>query len=351
MSLPFQPLLTIERSSLPEVTIYGVISVVDGEGRSLIALGDQSAKLWTRSCLKPWQLLNHLHILSEHYPKLEDRHYALMLSSHSAQDYHLKALDEIEAIGGVDDSALQNTALYPISPSERFKFRSQKLPPCSRWGSCSGKHMGFVLALNASGKDSSKYLEPDSEHFLRMKKMLAQFLNIDWQEIPQTTDGCRLPNYGFRPQEIARLYNQLTRPYHSLGLSSFPDDAGGAAIANNFDRLKLFMKQHPEYVGGDERFDTELMQGKYTDTEEAMVLAKEGADGLITIGVAPCKLYPSGLGIVIKSSSGDDPRYFTLITLELLDRLKLLRPTQRRENKLKHLNFQYHFELPELASR
>ena len=340
MSLPYQPILTIERSS-----IYGALTVQDGQGRDLVAIGDQSAKFWTRSCLKPWQLLNHLHILSEHYPALDDRHFALMLSSHSAQDYHLKALDEIEAIGDVDDSVLQNTPLYPINPAQRFAFRSSKAQPCSRWGSCSGKHLGFVMALNACGLDSSKYLDPDGEHFTRMKKMLAYLLQIDYHEIPQTTDGCRLPNYALRPGEIARLYNQLVRPFDSLGLPPPPDELAG--IMHQFDRLKSFMSRYPEYVGGDERFDTELMQGKYTDTREAMLLAKEGADGVLTIGVAPCKRYPSGLGIMIKSSSGDDPRYFSIITLELLDRLKLLRPGQRHENKLKHLNFVFHFEISE----
>jgi L-asparaginase II len=342
MFLPNQPLLTIERSSLPEVTIYGVMTVQDGEGRSLVAIGDQNAKLWTRSCLKPWQLLNHLDILRKHYPALEDRHFALMLSSHSAQEYHLRTLDEIEAIGGVDDSFLQNTPLYPMNPTRRFAIRAAKQPPCSRWGSCSGKHMGFILALLACGLDPSKYLDPEQPHFVRMKKLLAHLVQKDWHDIPQTTDGCRLPNYALTAPEIARLYNQLARPLGSLRLPAPEPEISGSL--EEFDRLKLFMSSYPQYVGGDERFDTELMQGIYTDAKEAMVIAKEGADGLLCIAVAPCRLYPSGLGIVIKSSSGDDPRYFSVITLELLDRLKLLRPGQRRENKLKHLNFVFHFE-------
>ncbi len=349
MSIPFQPLLSIERSSVLEVTIFGVINVQDGEGRTLISLGDQDALMWTRSCLKPWQLLNHLHILSKHYPAIEDKHYALMLSSHSAQDYHLKALDEIEAIGGVTDAVLQNTPLYPINPAQRFAFREKKQSPCSRWGSCSGKHLGFVLALMAEGKDYTKYLLPEGEHFVRMKKLLAYLTQSDAASIPQTTDGCRLPNYAFKAPQIARLYNQLVRPFSSLNLPEAPEELREEVA--QFDRLKEFMGRFPEYVGGDERFDTELMQGKYTDTKEAMLLAKEGADGMLTIGVAPCKMYPSGLGIVIKSSSGDDPRYFKLIALELLDKLHLLRPGQRPENKLKHLNFIYHFEAPALASR
>lgn len=352
MSLPYEPVLTIKRSSIPEVIIYGAISVLDGEGRRLVSLGKQDEKYWTRSCLKPWQLLNHLHILSAHYPELKDEHFALMLSSHSAQDYHLKALDEIERIGKVNDSVLQNTPLYPINPAQRFKFRAEKQAPCSRWGSCSGKHLGFVLALRAEGKDSSKYLDPGSEHFARMKAMLAHLLSVNTDEIPQTTDGCRLPNYAFKLSDIARLYVQLASPYESLKLA--PASGELAQIFSQFDRLKTFMSRHPEFVGGDERFDTELMQGKYVDLndeggKQRIVLAKEGADGLLTIGISPCPKYPSGLGIVIKSSSGDDPRYFSLIALELLDRLQLLKPSQRRENKLAHLNFEYHFQVKQVS--
>ena len=351
MSLPFQPLLTIERTSIPEVTIYGAMTVLDGTGRKLIEIGDQDSKYWTRSCLKPWQLLNHLHIVSKHYPALEDRHLALMLSSHSGQSYHLKALDEMEAMAGVDDSVLQNTPLYPVNPEQRMALRASKKQPCARWGCCSGKHLGFVMALMAEGKDHSKYLDPSSEHFVRMKKLLGHFLNVDWREIPQTTDGCRLPNYAFKPAEIALLYNQLVRPYDSLGLPEADPSLGISESLAQFDRLKQFMSKCPEYVGGDERFDTELMQGKYTNIAEAMILAKEGADGIITIGVGPCKQYPSGLGIFVKSSSGDDPRYFSLIALELLDRLNLLLPAQRPQNRLKHLNFVYHFHLPELVAQ
>ena len=170
-------------------------------------------------------------------------------------------------------SVLQNTPLYPINPAQRFAIRASKQAPCSRWGSCSGKHMGFVMALNACALDSSKYLDPDGEHFLRMKKLLAHLLQIDWRDIPQTTDGCRLPNYALRVTEIARLYNQLARPLSSLGLPPASEDI--SASLRHFDRLKLFMSRYPQYVGGDERFDTELMQGNYTDTQEATVLARK----------------------------------------------------------------------------
>ena len=347
MRLPWEPLLTIERSGLPEVTIYGTVTVMDGAGRLLVSMGEQSGRIWTRSCLKPWQLLNHLHILLKNYPQLTEYHYALMLSSHSGETMHLQALDEMLALSGVDEGELQNTPLYPMNPEMRIKLKASGEMPRARWASCSGKHLGFVMAAKAAGEDSSLYLDPGQPHFERMKKLLGYLLNEDWNTIPQTTDGCRLPNYAFAPTQLARLYLQLATGLDSSHLPAPPPELKD--VVANFPRLAEFMNKYPQYVGGDDRFDTQLMRNKYTDG--AFIFAKEGADGLLTIGVSGCPLYPQGLGIVIKSSSGDDQRYFTLIALELLDKLKLLKSSKRRENKLKHLNFQFHFELAEFAKK
>ncbi len=348
MNLPWEPLLTVDRSELPELALYGVISVIDGSGRLLVSRGEQTAKLWTRSCLKPWQLLGHLHILKQHYPKLEDRHYALMLSSHSGQQIHLDALDEMLQIAGVDLNVLQNTPRYPSDLSLKYKLKSAGEKPTSRWGSCSGKHLGFVMAMNAVGQDSTRYLEPDQPHFERLKKTLAYLVNDDWQNIRQTTDGCRLPNYAFTAPELARLYAQLAT---DLKFESLPDaPADVKDVVANFSMLSRVMSAYPEYVGGENRLDTDLMRGKYS-IDGVQLLAKEGADGLLTIGVRPCDLYSKGLGIVIKLSSGEDLYHIGLIALEVLDSLKLLKDSAKKENKLKHLKFTYHYELAEFARR
>lgn len=346
MNLPWEPLLTVERSNLPEVTIHGIVSVIDGSGRLLVSQGEQSARIWTRSCLKPWQLLNHLHILKEHYPKLQDRHFALMLSSHSSEEIHQKALDEMLAIAGVTDSVLQNTPRFPVNAELRVKYKSSGQKPTSRWGSCSGKHLGFVMAMNALGQDSSRYLEPSQEHFVRMRKVLAYLLNENWENIPQTTDGCRLPNYAFTTPQIARLYLQMASGLESSKLSPAPEEL--RPVIANFAELAKYMSEYPEYVGGQERFDTELMKGQYT--EGVKLLAKEGADGLLTIGLMPCPAYPSGLGIAVKSSAGDEPKFLKMIVLELLHKLKLLSASARKENPYKHLEYKFNFELlPESA--
>lgn len=348
MNLPWELLLTVDRSELPELAFYGIISVIDGSGRLLVSRGEQAAKIWTRSCLKPWQLLGHLHILTQNYPQLTDRHFALMLSSHSGEDKHLEALDEMLKIGGVDVSVLQNTPRYPVDLVTKYNLKAAGHKPTSRWGSCSGKHLGFVMAMNALGQDHRLYLQPDQPHFDRLKKTLAYLLNDDWHNIRQTTDGCMLPNYAFTAPELARLYVQMATDMKFESLPEPPAELKD--VMANFTRLGKFMSSYPDYVGGEKRFDTELMKGKYT-IDGVQLLAKEGADGLLSIGVQPCDLYPKGLGIVIKLSSGEDLYHIGLIALELLDRLKLLKDSARKENKLKHLTFNYQFEPAEFAKR
>ncbi|MBY0356760.1 MAG: asparaginase [Candidatus Obscuribacterales bacterium] len=343
IDLPWAPILTVKRSALPEMTIYGIISVVDGNGRSLLAAGNQDAVLWTRSVLKPWQLLNHLHVLKKHYPQLKDEHYALMLSSHSAEPIHEQALDEIFAVGGVDESVLQNTPLFPYSAKQRVAVKKLGEKPKSRWGSCSGKHAGFVLALNALHEDAAHYLDKDAPHFVRLKKLLGYLAQEDWRSIPETTDGCRLPNYGFKASTIARLYCQLQRSVSELGLSEAPSELQEALA--EYETIGRLMFEYPLYVGGEERLDSELMQGKYSDLCKCKVVAKEGADGLLTIGVAPSTKYPRGLGILIKSSAGDNARIFSWLAAEIFYQLGLLCNEKAKENQLAHIERVFHFQM------
>ncbi|MFX6857585.1 asparaginase, partial [Acinetobacter baumannii] len=94
----------IERSEQPEVTVYGIISVVGansstGKVDEILAYGDVNHFLWSRSLLKPWQLLSHYEIIKENFPKLKPKHLALMMASHSCEQIHLDLLADIIAIG------------------------------------------------------------------------------------------------------------------------------------------------------------------------------------------------------------------------------------------------------------
>src|SRR5215470_11886996 len=90
---PWAPIFAVERSDQQEVLVEGILSVVsvgpDGQARSELSIGDDLYPMWTRSLLKPWQLISHLSVLKEAYPALLPQHLAIMTASHIADLEHL----------------------------------------------------------------------------------------------------------------------------------------------------------------------------------------------------------------------------------------------------------------------
>ena len=165
MQLPWDTLYTIERSGQPEVSVSGIISVLDGKGRTLLSVGDVDYQLWSRSCLKPWQLLGHYRIVREAYPCLQSQHIALMEASHNGEVFHLERLKEIMAAGGVDASALKCPPGFSHHSKTRFEQNRLGEKPSSLFHGCSGKHFGFLLAMKSKGLDLDDYLNPAGVQF------------------------------------------------------------------------------------------------------------------------------------------------------------------------------------------
>ncbi|HEY9678033.1 MAG TPA: asparaginase [Drouetiella sp.] len=343
-NVPWLPLYTIDRSGITEVEVYGIISIVEGTAsggvKSLLRFGDVNYRLWSRSLLKPWQLLSHFREVVENYPQLNESHLTLMMSSHSAELTHLKLLDEIMSIGQVSDELLKCPATYPLANESRIQLKSEGQPPRSLYHNCSGKHFGYLMALKAAGHDMSKYTEPAAEHFVPLKELL-----VDLTQRPEsdfefaTTDGCQLPNYSLSPQEMAVAYLKL-----ACGMKT------ENKRAMQLTELGELMRAHPQVIGGVERFDSRLMGGLFADVDEVPVVAKEGADGLLGIGIGPNKKYPFGLGILIKLSSGNDTRHMQAITKEAFRQLDILK--HKREKAMigppvrkDHIKTNFNFEV------
>lgn len=341
---PWQPLYTIERSGITEVQVYGIISVVEGTAsddvRSLLNYGDVNYMLWSRSLLKPWQLLSHFKEVVDNYPQLNESHLTLMMSSHSAEAAHLKLLDEIMTIGDVSDHLLRCPATYPLANEMRIALKAEGKPPSSIYHNCSGKHFGYLLALKSAGQDLHSYADPDGEHFLPLKELLHDLTNRPMQEFDfATTDGCQLPNYSLTPREMATAYLRLACGYSSSNQRM-----------QQLTELGELMRAHPQVIGGVERFDSRLMSGLFANIDEVPIVAKEGADGLLGIGVSSTKKYPHGLGILVKLSSGNDTRHMQALVKELFRQLDLLKYKRDKAHigppvRKDHIKTNFNFEL------
>ncbi len=364
MELPFQPLFTIRRGGRIEVTVYGIVSVVEGiagqaqaggacgDGHPyiesmctpLIATGDTNFELWSRSLLKPWQLLTNWQILKDSYPALTDEHLALAMASHSGEDCHMQALEEILAITGVDENLLKCPPASPFDSKTREIRKEQGQKDERRYHNCSGKHSGFLAAVKATqGPDKMKdYLADSEPHHTRLKGILSTLCGRSAEStFVNTTDGCQLANYALSASELSYLYMTLLNP------ASLTDEAKADPIFAPYAAIGQLMLKHPRMVSGQGRLDYKIMSREVFNDSPFMV-AKEGADGLLGIGVAAGPLYPNGLGIAIKLSAGFDSHHMELITREILSALGLTNQGSKAIAKIEgvrtdHIKSEYHF--------
>jgi len=351
--LPWQPIFTIERSGRKEVTVYGIVALVEGLAnaeqsisavRPITVLGDTSYQLWSRSLLKPWQLIQHLHILKNNYPALTDEHLALFMASHSAEPRHIEMLEEIIAITGAAEDKLKCPPAAPLSSETRDSIGDGEKAR-RRYHNCSGKHISYLSAIKAEGNNPDNYLLESEVHHVRLRKILAELVQRPLDSLLSTTDGCQLPNYALSVYEMAYLYQSLLSPRPV----SFVDEQIQPCAAS-YSQLGQLMHQYPRAISGGGRVDYRLISQDLFGPTAAPVVAKEGADGLLGVGIGPCERYANGLGLCIKLSSGFDNRHMELIVKEVLKKLQLIGPRKEmrkipREVKTDHIKTHFHFKV------
>ena len=352
MNIDWQPIYSVERSGVAEVTMAGAICVVEGNGNAqelplpLLTLGDVGFPLWTRSLLKPWQLLSHLSELKVAYPQLTPEHLAIMMASHNADPSHLKLLDEIMSIGGCKEEWLLCPATYPHSREFSSRLKSEGKPERRIYHNCSGKHFGYLMAIKAAGGDVSDYTSFSGPHFVPLEKLLCAVLHKDRSELTATTDGCQLPNYAVTIREMATLYQGLAN------IEKFPrsGDSDVDRMLDLYPEILSLIRQFPETIGGNDRLDTKIISGALKVIGSPPVIAKEGAQGLLAIGVGKTAAYPNGLGIVIKLSGGLESKHTEMIASEILAQLGLCphpstTPSQPAGTRTDHLKIKFHFKV------
>ncbi len=355
LTMPWRPLYTIERSEQPEVTVFGMISVVSAGpagSADLLACGDVNHAVWSRSCLKAFQLLSHYQTIKNAYPALSPAHLALMMSSHHAEKEHLDLLDQIMEIGGFNEELLQCPVRWPMSAEMRVKLQSEEQGEKSLYHDCSAKHFSYLLSLKCQGLPLNDYLSVDNSEHRSLEKVLSQLLERQPESFATTTDGCQMVNYALTPRELAILYRLLSSAHDACSRNgNWPKCE--SLLADQMSEILTFFRQYPVLVGGSQSFDTKLMQG-YVPGISAPLIAKNGADGLLAIGVLPNSDYHYGLGILIKLSSGYEDRHMQAICTELFSQLGLYdadhkkalsKPALGPRVRTDHLQSHFHFQV------
>lgn len=349
--LPWAPVMTTTRSGKPELTQHGIVYVWSEDrklyanaGRSLLRIGDTRFALWTRSLLKPFQLMALLPTVVQAYPQLTDEHLALLMASQQGDAQQLEGLRAIMAIGGLTEAHLQCPACTPMRGDKTS-------PPSPINHPCCGKHLAHLLYMKAKGLPLDSYLQPEAEPYGLLMELLGYLLNRDDFEV--SADGCGMPNVALSAVEIAQLYHALVMPVSRDLIRQCPDEL--TDMLEQWDRISSLMRTHAGLIGGMGRLDTRLMDGALFNSEMPQakttfpVIAKEGADGLLCVGIGPNPTFADGLGVLVKLAAGYDPKKLEVVIGALLEQLDLKPPAMALDDTHSIVQTHFHFNLREAA--
>ncbi len=316
-------LVEVSRGGLLESFHRGVICVVDESGKVIYEKGDITQKCYPRSALK---YVQHIPLITSgisQYYNFTKKEIALMCGSHNGEDMHVEAVREMLVKIGLSEESLKCGAQNPTRKSDWIKLIKNGEFAAAVHNNCSGKHVGF-LAYNAYHKtDASTYLSPDFKLQQLVKQTVANFAELEIDELISGIDGCSAPTFAMSVYHQALMYKNLTAP--------------GPHISNDEkEAAKLVLEsvaEFPEMVAGTKRYCTDLMA-----VTKGRIIGKTGADGVYCLSI-PDKKW----GISIKVDDGKmGPQY--QIAQALLQHLGLLTPEE-----IERLDPYKEFDLPNFA--
>jgi len=302
-------LAKVIRGETVESVHRGHIVAIDGDGRTLLEIGDRFVITYFRSASKPFQVLPCVTSGAADAFGFATEEIALACASHSGEPTHVKVCRRMLEKAGLSESELQCGRHLPFNEKETERLLRANAEITEVYNNCSGKHIAMIAFAKHIGTDTSRYLECDHPIQQKILETISVLCDIPKEQIPIGIDGCCVPNFAMPLSSMARGFLNLVAPSNHLS-HDFHSAAGRAVDA---------MLKYPELIGGTDRLDTILMKAA-----SGKLISKVGADGVWLCGVLPCEEYPSGVAVALKIEDGDDKRARPVVAVDVLKRLGVL---------------------------
>jgi L-asparaginase II len=209
---------------------------------------------------------------------------------------------------GFTESDLRCGAHLPFNEEESHKLLRAGETSTQLHNNCSGKHAAMLALAKHIDADIATYEQIDHPVQRRVLRCVSDLAEMPVDEISIGIDGCAAPNFAVPVRSMAKSFVNLVYPVRL-----------DPTVQNAAARVVGAMTNYPELIGGTGRLDTMLMRAA-----AGKVVSKVGADGVWCCGVLPCDRYPSGLGIALKVSDGDDHRGRPVVAVSILKQLGLI---------------------------
>lgn len=276
------------------------VAVVNTKGELLYFYGNPERLTFPRSSMKPFQALAVVGTGAVDANHFDEADLSLICASHSGEPRHRERVLSILERAHLEEDALQcGTHIPRHMESYRELIRNGKeLTPV--FSNCSGKHSGMLTAATHMHEDVATYREVSHPHQQRILNAIEYVCDYPKDQIELSVDGCGVPVHRLPLKNTALGFARLAKPF------SWED----SEIARNLERICHAMTKHPEMVGGEDRFDTDLMRAF-----GGRIVAKGGAEGVQCLADTE-----KGIGIAIKVEDGN-ARATSVATMEVLKQL------------------------------
>ena len=273
--MPVEVIADVVRSGFVEGHHYGSTVALDPDGEVIEARGDVRSPILPRSCNKPLQALGMLRAGLD----LDGELLALACASHSGEPFHVEGVRKILAGAGLDESALQTPADYPLDDAARdawIRAGGHKEPVLMN---CSGKHAAMLATCVANGWPTESYLDPS--HPLQ-QRIIETFAEMTGEPVAHlAVDGCGAPLLGTSLAGLARAFGRLAR---GVDGRDEPDQRA--------HRVATAIREHPSYVSGSTRDELTLL------TAIPGAIGKAGAESCYAVAL------PDGRAFALKTDDG-----------------------------------------------
>jgi L-asparaginase II len=271
-------MVEVRRGGVPESRHRGHLVQVGPDGAVEYLLGDPDVVVAMRSAAKPFGLVAFVEAGVADAFELSQPELAVLASSHSGEDLHVRTIQAVLRRAGVSQAYLAcgtNDAPLDALTADRLARDGERPGPIRH--QCSGQHASFLLLAKHAGWPLDEYWRPDHPAQLAFRDAVSRALGIPARSMVTSVDACGILTFHVPLVEVARAFALLADP---AGVAT---DAAQGSLAPALTRIRDAMVAAPDLVAGTRgRFDTALMRAL-----PGRVVAKGGAEALQGLGLLP----------------------------------------------------------------
>jgi len=264
------------RGEIVESVHRGHVVQVDATGSVIRVAGDPEAVVALRSCVKPFTLVALLEAGGVREFDLSPAELAVMASSHSGEDLHVRTLQGVFRRAGVSQTLLAcGTEGAPLDALTSIRLARDGERPGPVRHNCSGMHAAQLLLARIADWTLDDYWQPDHPVQVATRAVVARVFATTPERLVTATDQCGVDTYGFPLRAVAAAFALLADP------DGLPAADARRSLSAPLRVIRDAMLANPEQVGGTrDRLDTSLMKAL-----PGRLVAKGGAEALRGIAI------------------------------------------------------------------